>query len=111
MVVIDIKQDTLAVLVAGIYMDAKNMNPVAIPSEIWLQIAEKIAFFVPWDYEVISFEDWIRQYVTILPRELISEPDLEYLQSKTLYWEYDNGGVLLSVSLDIAPINDDGADK
>ena len=103
---VDLSTNTIAVLVSGIYCGENNVDPMAIPTSVWISIAEKLEYFLPsWDYEVISFEDWVRTCLLIMPKVMIDEDDLKEMQETTLYWEYPNGNVILVVSMNIEPIN------
>ena len=106
MVKVDLKTNTLAVLVAGIYSSVHEVEPIAIPESIWIGVAEKLEYFLDgWNYDKISFEDWINTCLTILPKVMLSEEELEYLQGNSLYWEVPNGTAILIVSMDITGIN------
>lgn len=109
MVEVDLNIDTLSMLIAGIYCSANHVDAKAIPSEIWLEIAEKLEYFLTstWDYIEYPFEDWICNRLYIYPKFLINEEDLKELQSSTLYWEKSNGNVILSISMDIHEINNE----
>ena len=102
MVKVELNLHTIAVLVSGLYCIHHEVDAMAIPESVWLNIAEKLEYFLPnWDYSIISFEDWISNGLTIYPREMLSDEDLEYLKKNTLYWEISNCNVLLSVSMDL----------
>lgn len=106
MVKVDLDTNTLAVLVSGLYCVNSNVDAIAIPESVWIAIAEKLEYFLPdWDYEAISFEDWIKNCLFIVPKVLLSDEDIEDMISSTLYWEYPNGNMILSISMDIKPIN------
>lgn len=106
MVKVDLKTHTLAILVAGIYSVVHEVELIAIPESVYLSVAEKLEFFLPdWNYEKISFEDWINNCLTILPKVMLSEEELEYLQNNTLYWEVPNGNAVLIVSMDVTGVN------
>ena len=107
MVKIELDKYTLSVLVAGLYCTTHAVDSVAIPQSLWIAIAEKLEYFLPnWDYNKISFEDWIENCLLILPKPLLDEETLEDMQKTTLYWEYPNGNVILIVSMDIGVINE-----
>ena len=98
MTLIDLNTDTLAVLTAGLYCTYNEVNSIAIP--------EKLEYFLTlWDYDVISFEDWIKNCLLIYPKEMFAEEEIQQLQKNTLYWEYPNGNVILFISMDISVIN------
>ena len=106
MVKVDLETHTLAILVAGIYSGVHEVEPIAIPESVWLGVAEKLEYFLPdWNYDKISFEDWINNCLTILPKVMLSEEELEYLQGNSLYWEVPNGNAILIVSMDVTGVN------
>lgn len=106
MVKVELETSTLAVLLAGLYCTFHEVNSLAIPESLYLSIAEKLEYFLPdWDYTKISFEDWVKYELTILPKAMLSDEDLEYLMNNTLYWETMNGNALLVVSMNINDIN------
>ena len=103
---VDLTTTTLAVLVSGLYCAENNVDAMAIPQSVWFTIAEKIEYFLPdWDYEVISFEEWIRTCLMIVPKVLLTEEDLEEMRETCIYWEYPNGNMVLVISMNIEPIN------
>ena len=107
MVKVDLETSTLAVLIAGLYCINHNTSALAIPESVYLQVAEKLEFFLPnWDYSKIGFEQWIDTCLFICPKVLISEEELEDLKETTLCWEQYNGNALLIISMDIKPINE-----
>lgn len=106
MVLVDLDVNTLSVLIAGIYCSEHQVESIAIPQSVWLSIAEKLEYFLPdWDYNIISFEEWISTCLMILPKPMLDEEDIEKLQGSTLYWEAPNGNIILVISMDIGVIN------
>ena len=106
MVKVELNTSTLAVLIAGLYCTYNSVESIAIPESVFMSIAEKLEYFLPeWDYNIISFEEWIKTCLLILPKIMIDEADIEEMQSSTLYWEYPNGNVILVISMDINLIN------
>jgi hypothetical protein len=106
MVKVELETSTLAVLVAGPYSIRYNIDAMAIPQSVYLQIAEKLEFFLPdWDYDKISFEEWINTSLMIYPKVLFAEEDIEDMKNNTLYWEVSNGNAVLVVSMDVSVIN------
>lgn len=103
---VELNTNTLAVLIAGIYCTEHDVNSMAIPQSLWMEIAEKVEYFLPlWDYEKITFEEWVENGLFIYPTTMLSSEDLDYLQKNTLYWERINGNVQLTISMDIKLIN------
>ena len=104
---IELNTNTLSTLVAGLYCAENDVNSVAIPPSVWISVTEKLEYFLPdWNFDVISFEDWIRNCLFIYPKPLLSEDDIKYLQENGLYWEMPNGNVMLVISMDVRDINE-----
>lgn len=102
MVKVDLQTSTLSVLIAGLYSVRYNVNAMAIPESIYLQIAEKLEKYLPnWDYSKISFEEWVNTHLLIYPKPLLSDDEIEDLKQNTIYWEIPNGNIILSVSMDM----------
>lgn len=103
---VELNTNTLAVLIAGIYCTEHDVDSMAIPQSLWMEIAEKVEYFLPlWDYEKITFEDWVKNGLFIYPTVMLDSEDLDYMQKNTLYWERINGNVQLTISMDIKLIN------
>lgn len=108
MVMINVNSNTLAVLISGLYCVANNVDALAIPQSVWVAIGEKLEYFLDnelWDFEVISFEEWISNCLLIIPKVLLTEEDMEDMRKSTVYWEYPNGNMILVISMDVKPIN------
>ena len=106
MVLVDISKNTLSVLIAGLYCVYHEVDSIAVPESVYLYVAEQLEYFLPdWNYEIISFEDWVKNCLTILPKVMLDDEDIEYLQKNTLYSEMMNGNAPLIVSMDIRGIN------
>ena len=104
---INLNTTTLSVLIAGLYCTEHEVNSLAIPQSVWLSIAEKLEYFLPtWDYNRISFEEWVDTCLMILPKVMLAPSNIEDLQNSTLYWEVPNGNAVLVISMDIGVIND-----
>ena len=94
--------ETLAVLIAGLYVTFSDLNPVAVPQSLWLEIAERLEPYLDeWDYEKLSFEDWVKYNLFIYPTMALDEDTLKDIKETTQYFERVNGNVLLSVSMDM----------
>lgn len=94
--------ETLAVLIAGLYATFSDLNPVAVPQSLWLEIAEKLEPYLDeWDYEKLSFEDWVKYNLFIYPTQALDEETLLELMESTIYFERVNGNVLLSISMEM----------
>ena len=103
---VNLETNTLSVLIAGLYCVNHMVDSIAIPQSVWLSIAEKLEYFLSlWDYDIISFEEWIDTHLLILPKPMLSDEELTDLQSNTLYWETPNGNVILIISMNMGVIN------
>lgn len=103
---VELETTTLAVLISGLYCVYHNVDAIAIPESVWLMIAEKLEYFVSnWDFDVISFEEWVRTSLFIYPKPMLDDDTIKELQENSLYWEADNGNILLVVSMNIKEIN------
>ena len=101
-----LQTETLAVLIAGLYSTYGDVNPMAIPQSLWLEIAEKLEPYLDeWDYETLSFEDWIKYNLFIYPTIALDDETLDDIKKSTIFFERINGIVLLSVSMDME-VND-----
>lgn len=108
MINIQLEKSTLAGLISGLYCAFNNVNVMAIPESLWIEIAEKLEYFISddlWDFSKMSFEEWVKTGLFIYPKEMIPESDLEEMKGSTLYWERLTGNVVLAVSMDIKSIN------
>ena len=99
---IELEEPTLAVLLAGLYTVNTGINPIAIPESLWLDVVKILSpYLESWDYKKISFEEFVRQNLLIIPKELCSEEDIAYYKDNTVYYEYPNGRVILVVTFNI----------
>ena len=104
---VDLDVTTLAVLVSGLYCVESNIDAMAVPQSVWIAIAEKLEYFLPnWNYDAMSFEDWIKNCLMIVPKILLTEDEIADMEENTLYWEFPNGNIILSISMDIRPISE-----
>jgi len=103
---VELKTETLAILIGTIYCSNSQVNPLAFPMDVWMAIAEKVEYFLPmWDYDKISFEQWVEMGLFVLPKPMLDADTLEEMQTDSLYWEMENGNVTLAISMDISVIN------
>lgn len=108
MVKIDLETSTLAVLLAGLYCTYHEVNSMAIPESVYLSVAEKLEYFIGnelWDFEKISFEQWVQNCLMIYPKAFFTEEQLDDLKEDSLYWEVPNGNAILFISMNIGEIN------
>lgn len=100
-VTVSLEVATLATLLSGLYSVYATVDPRAIPVSLYLEIAEKlIPYLENWDYEKLSFEDWVKYNLLIVPRALI-EDDIDEFKENELYFERDNGNVVLVVTAEM----------
>ena len=96
---VEISVGSLASLIAGWYFMENNLDVNAVPSEVFIELAQRLVPFLDdWDYDKISIEDWIKHKVAIAPMVLFNQEDLEEVKNLGIYFEYPNGNVILVVS-------------
>ena len=99
---IELDESTIAVLLAGLYTVNTGVNPIAIPESLWLDIVKILSpYLETWDYKKMSFEEFVRQNLLIVPKQLCTEEDIDYYKQNTVYFEYPNGNVVLVVTFNI----------
>lgn len=108
LVKLELETSTLAILVAGMYCANSGIDSMAVPQSVWMQIAEKLEYFLSnelWDFKKMSFEDWVNTSLFIAPKPMLSDEDIKELQEIPLYFEAVNGNIILCVSMNIKEIN------
>ena len=99
---IKIEVSTLATLIAGLYCTMASVDPMAIPSSIYIELAEKLVpYLEEWDYDNLTFEQWVGANSLIIPKVLCSEDDIEELKKNTVYLERENGNAILIVTFEV----------
>lgn len=102
MVKLEISDDTFAILISGLYCSYHNIDAYAIPEPLWMILSEKvIPYFKEWDYDKLSFENWIKENILIYPKLAMSDDEIESCKENDIYFEMDNGNVLLIVSVEM----------
>lgn len=105
MVKIELETSTLAILIAGLYCVTHNVDNLAIPESIYLNVAEKLTEYAPhWDYNKLSFEDWVKHCLLIYPKIMFTDDELKELKESSVYYEIPNGNVLLIISMDFSDV-------
>ena len=93
---------TLAILIAGLHSGHNGFDVRAIPSSIYIEVAEKISDELEnWDYSKYSFEDWIKYSLLIAPYVMFSDEEIQELQENAQYYERQNGNMVLVVTWDM----------
>jgi len=99
---IEISIATLSTLIAGIYCTVSHIDPIAIPSSIYIEIAEKIVPYLEnWDYDRMSFEDWVEKELLIIPKVFCSDEDIEEMKKNEVFLERENGRAILIVTFGV----------
>lgn len=102
MINLQIKETTLAIILAGLYTAYHTVNVYAIPYDIYLILAkELIPFLENWDYDLITFEDWIKHNLLIYPKQALSEDELSKMSINDIYLEYPAGNMILVITANI----------
>lgn len=99
---IKIEIGTLATLLAGLYCTYAVVDPIAIPTSLYIELCEKlIPYLKDWNYESISFEDWVAKSLIIAPRELFTDDEIESMKQNDIYIERMNGNAMLIASAEM----------
>lgn len=99
---IELSKEVLASLIAGIYHTQTGIRPEVIPYSLWLELVEElIPYLDKWDTEFISFEEWVRYKLTVLPSVLVE--DLEDFNSldNDIAYERKIGNITYTILADI----------
>ena len=105
---IDVKMElsTFAVFIAGLYCHYSMVDPVAIPESLYIEIAEKLLpYLKKWNYDKITLEQWLKYNLLIIPKVLV-EGEIDDFKKNDLYFERDNGNVMLIVTADMSEVVD-----
>lgn len=98
---ITLEVGTIATLLSGLYCTYCAVDPIAIPTSVYIELAEKlIPYLENWDYDKISFEDWVKYNLLIIPKVMVTE-ELEDLQKNAIYFERVNGNAVLVVTAEV----------
>lgn len=99
---VKIEVSTLATLIAGLYCTLASVDPMAIPSSIYIELAEKLVpYLEEWDYDKLTLEQWVGTHLLIIPKVLCSEEDIEELKKNKVYLERENGNAILIVTFEV----------
>ena len=105
-VFVELGLDSFTMLLNGLYVTYNQTHVDAIPTSLFLELAEKLEPFLDkWDYNKLSLESWIKTYLIILPKVFFNET--EYLDCKTnneIFIERTLGNVVLVCT---APISEE----
>lgn len=89
-VAVDMSLGSLAVLISGLYTYATGVSVDAIPSSLYIEIAENISIYQPFNV------DEFVAGLMIAPIELFSESELlDYRENNALYIERRLGNATL----------------
>ena len=99
---IQIEVGTLATLIAGLYCTFATIDPLAIPTSVYIELCEKLVPYLQnWNYEKWSIEQWIQSSLLIAPRDFFTEEELEQFKSNEIFFERLNGRVILVVTAEV----------
>jgi len=93
---INLEEGSLASLIAGLYTLYAVVDVNAIPPQVFIEVAKQVAKYLPeWDYDALSFEDWIKYNLLIYPKEVFTDDEIEAYKENTIYVEMELGNVTL----------------
>ena len=88
-VTVDMSVGTLAILISGMYISISGVSIEAIPSSLFVEIAEKVHPYLPF-----NVDEFLKGLI-IAPRELFTEEELVTIKDNEVYIEKDLGRVTL----------------
>ena len=94
--IIDLDEKTIPILITGLFYGSHDVDPRAIPSTTFIDIAKALPL-ENWDYSKISLEEWVSEQLLIVPYVWISEDELKEMKEYPLYFEKENGNAPLIV--------------
>ena len=99
---VEIEVGTLAVLISGLYITYTGISIEAIPTSLFMEVAERVAEYLPnWDYSVMTFEEWIANNLMIYPAMLFSEEELKEYESNAIFIKRQLGNVELIATAEV----------
>ena len=97
-----IEETTLAIIIAGLYTAYASVNVYAVPYDVYLVIAkELVPYLENWNYELITFEQWIEHNLLIYPKQAFTDKELSSAKDNDIYLEYPAGNVILVMTASI----------
>lgn len=93
---------TFATLLAGLYCTHSGIDVLAVPTSLYIELVEQLTPYLKvWDYEKISFEDWVKYNLIIAPKEMFEDSELEDCKNNAIYIERKIGNVVLVATADV----------
>lgn len=87
---------TLATMIAGLYSTYTSINIMAIPTELFIELANQlIPYLEDWDYDKLTFERWVQDYLLIYPADMWSISEYKEAQLNPIFIERNYGNVTL----------------
>ena len=78
-VTVDMSIGTLAVLISGLYIHQTGISVEAIPSSLYIELAEKLSEFLP-----LNIDEFIQKLI-IAPKELFTEQELVDYENNAIF--------------------------
>ena len=101
---LELEIGTLSTLIAGLYCTYTATDPIAIPSSVYIELSEKLVpYLAKWNYDALSFEDWIKYNLLIVPKVMI-EDSLEEFEKNEIYYVRDNGNIELVITASMSEV-------
>ena len=88
-VTVDMSVGTLAVLISGLYVATSGISIEAIPSSLYVEVAEMLVEYLP-----LNIDDFIKTLI-IAPKELFTEQELVEYKNNEVFIERKLGNVTL----------------
>ena len=97
-----IEETTLAIIIAGLYSAYASVNVYAVPYDVYLVVAKELTPYLEnWNYELITFEQWVEHNLLIYPKQAFTENELTSAKDNDIYLEYPAGNVILIITASV----------
>ena len=88
-VTIDISIGSLAILISGLYVSISGVAIEAIPSSLYIEVAENLIKYLP-----VNIDEFVKGLI-IAPKELFTEQELINIKDNPIYIERKLGNATL----------------
>ena len=95
---IKLEVGTISILLSGLYIYYTGVNGNAIPPSLYVEVAEELVpYLKEWDYDKVSFEEWIRTSLIIAPKVMFDDEELKEMSQAEIFLERRYGNADLVV--------------
>ena len=102
MVKVDLCLESFTSLIGGLYASYHQIDLYSVPPFFWQQLAYAIfPYMENWRYDIQSFEEWLDKYLIITAEEVLTESELEEMESYPVFVRSQVGNTVMIGAGDI----------